>query len=206
MDNSDTPDLWQVIDAAIGSFAERLMTGLPGVITEYDPDQNRATVLGLVMTAEFGEDGSRQAIPFAMFTDVPVMLFGSGKVLIKFPIKKGSECWLDFSSRALTAWKQNGTRVSDPQDDRRHHRADCVAIPAVFIAPQDADAIIEFTEDGKINVGGDQPLATKNDLTILKNAISAAPTTPNDGGASFKASLVAALSAWPSGTLIIQGS
>jgi len=35
-------------------------------------------------------------------------------------------------------------------------------------------------------------------LTTLKAAITAAPTVPNDGGAAFKAALVASLAAWPS--------
>lgn len=42
-------------------------------------------------------------------------------------------------------------------------------------------------------------LASKvsTELTALKSAISAAPVVPGDGGAAFKASLVAALAAWP---------
>jgi phage baseplate assembly protein V len=35
------------------------------------------------------------------------------------------------------------------------------------------------------------------ELTVLKNAINAAPVVPGDGGAAFKAALVAALAAWP---------
>lgn len=35
------------------------------------------------------------------------------------------------------------------------------------------------------------------ELGVLNSAISAAPVVPGDGGAAFKASLVAALAAWP---------
>lgn len=208
MSDEDTPDLWQVIDAAIGSFAERMETGLPGVFTSYDADSNRASVIALVMTGVIGEDGSRVGTPIASFTDVPVALFGAGKIRIKIPIKKGDECWLNFSSRALTAWKQNGTKVSDPLDDRKHHRADVTAVPVVFINPQDSDTMIEFTEDGQILVGGDQPLATKADLQDLKDAISGAAVLANDGGATFKANILTALGAagFPVGTNKIKGS
>lgn len=43
-------------------------------------------------------------------------------------------------------------------------------------------------------------LASKvaTDLNTLKSAISAAPVVPTDGGASFKAALMASLAAWPS--------
>lgn len=172
MSDEDTPELFEVIDAAVGSFADAMLIGLPGVVTAYDVDSNRASVQAVVMTGEFGEDGSRVGVPIAQFTDIPVALFGSGKHLIKFPIKKGDQCWLQFSSRCLTAWKSNGTRVSDPLDDRRHHKADVVMIPAVFIHPEDGDATIEFTDDGKINAGGTSPLATKDDIDALANYIT----------------------------------
>lgn len=48
--------------------------------------------------------------------------------------------------------------------------------------------------------------AVKTDLTTLKTAIGAAATVPTDGGAAFKAALVAALAAWPAMTPASPGA
>ncbi len=65
-------------------------------------------------------------------------------------------------------------------------------------------AIVVAKADGSIEArsaaGVALPLATKADLTALKTAITNAVIVATDGGASFKATLLAALGAWPAGT------
>jgi phage baseplate assembly protein V len=56
--------------------------------------------------------------------------------------------------------------------------------------------------DGNTKVGGGSKHAATDEgvkaaLDTLKNAISSAPTVPQDGGAAFKAGIVSALGAWP---------
>jgi Phage protein Gp138 N-terminal domain len=176
----DTPKFWQVLQAAVESGTRGLRTGLPGVFQSYDKNANRATVQALIPDAFYGEDGSREAQPIAIMTDVPVAQIGTGKVRIRFPIKKGDPCWLMFSSSCLVGWKQAGARIVDPQDDRRHHEADVVAWPSVFIDPTDDDAMIEFTDDGHIKAGGNEPLVTKADFDahVHTSAASGSPTSP----------------------------
>lgn len=52
--------------------------------------------------------------------------------------------------------------------------------------------------------GAAAALATKADLTALHSAISGAAVVPNDGGAAFKANILAALGAWPTGTVVLK--
>lgn len=47
-------------------------------------------------------------------------------------------------------------------------------------------------------------LATKADLDDLKDAISGAATVAGDGGAAFKANVLAALAGWPAGTTVLK--
>lgn len=61
---------------------------------------------------------------------------------------------------------------------------------------------------GQVLIGGSPAeLATKQDLTVLKAAISGAAVVAQDGGASFKAAIVAALTTppWPVGTTVLKG-
>lgn len=77
-----------------------------------------------------------------------------------------------------------------------------------------ADGVVEITKgssvsvkidaDGIVHLGGasaDQFVAlanlVTNQLSALKTAISGAATAPSDGGAVFKANILAALSSWP---------
>lgn len=68
--------------------------------------------------------------------------------------------------------------------------------------------IILCKPDGTVEVraptGVAAPLATKADLTTLKSAISGAAVVAGDGGAAFKANLIAALSSWPVGTTVLK--
>lgn len=52
--------------------------------------------------------------------------------------------------------------------------------------------------------GGAVPLAPASDLTTLLNAIGSAAVVAGDGGASFKAAILASLSAWPNPTTVFK--
>lgn len=100
-----------------------------------------------------------------------------------------------------------------PAASRQMSLADAVCLPG-FLPPAEGRPAAHFRSDGEpvmymdtgeaLHVGvGSAALAlaraalVEQQLTVLKNAISAAPVVAGDGGASFKASLVAALSSWP---------
>ncbi|MBA2718937.1 MAG: hypothetical protein H0U52_06820 [Chloroflexi bacterium] len=71
-------------------------------------------------------------------------------------------------------------------------------------------ALVVIKADGTIEArsasGVAGLLATKADLAALKAAITGAATVANDGGAAFKANILAALgAAWPVGTTKLKG-
>jgi hypothetical protein len=148
--------------------------------------------------------GSGESLP--VITDVPVVFPGAGDYSVTFPIAKGDTVLLIFAEGSLDQWLTKGGEV-DPQDDRRFSLTDAIAIPSLRHGPISGSAAskIEFTSS-EIKAGGSQQLATKADLDALKSAISGAATTPNDGGAAFKAAILSALSSWPTGTQVLKGS
>lgn len=52
--------------------------------------------------------------------------------------------------------------------------------------------------------GGADPLPTLADVEAIKSAIAGAAVISGDGGAAFKANILAALSSWPVGTTILK--
>lgn len=74
---------------------------------------------------------------------------------------------------------------------------------SVLIA-QGGTTVAAIDADGTVHIGGaaGEFVALANlvssNLTTLKAAISGAAVVPNDGGAAFKANLIAALASWPS--------
>lgn len=68
--------------------------------------------------------------------------------------------------------------------------------------------IIRIKANGSVEIrtsgGVAAPLATKADLATLKQAISDAVIVGMDGGASLKSTILAALVAWPVGTVVLK--
>jgi hypothetical protein len=151
---------------------------------------------------------------------VPVLWPRGGGMMLHMPLAAGDCVLLVFCEADFSPWRLSGSAQAPALLKR--HGLYAYAIPG---AAPDTKPLLAATvaagaalgEDsltgtvvqvagGKCTVG--LPLGTPNlpivtafelntILGILKTAISAAPVTPGDGGAAFKAALVAALSAWP---------
>jgi hypothetical protein len=200
----DTPTLTSLIEGAIGSRIGRLDTVTVGRIESYDASTRRAAVKPMIMRHDVDEDGERVAVSRPVFQGVPVLLPGAGGARLTFPISAGDYVLLVFAD-SIDAWLGRGGEV-DPGERRQRP----VAIPGIQPfsgsgAASDATPQIEITST-EVRAGGDQALATKADLDALKAAISGAAVSGGDGGATFKANILAALATWPTGTTVLKGS
>jgi hypothetical protein len=192
MSDSLTPKLSEVLDAAIEGALEGVRVALPGRIEHYDKDTRRATVQLLVQDGHVDGDGERQTTTIAPLTDVPVMMHGSGTVRVKIPIRVGDPCWVLFASSSIAKVKTtDGATVIDPADDRHHHESDAVVIPIPSLAAgsADDDAMIEFTDDGLIKAGGDEPLVKRSEFLAHTHATAGTgtPSPPITGPAGSAA-------------------
>ena len=187
MSGSDTPLLVEVLEAAIEGYVNDLRVCMAGRIEAYDANTRRATVQILVQDRFIGEDGELRQVTIPQLTDCPVLGIGSGTVRILYPIKPGSQCWVMFSSSSLARLKSssNTTAVTDPGDDRHHHEADAVVIPIPSLsASKSSDAtLIEFTDDGLIKAGGDDPLVKRSEFLAHTHATAGTgtPSPPISG-------------------------
>lgn len=208
------PTLEQTLGALLESWQGRVYTTLPGVVESYSAATRTATVSVGVKRKLL--DGSLETIP--PIQNVRVVLPECGTWEIDFDLTAGDEGLLHFSARSLEVWRQNGGIV-DPRDTRKHDLSDAWFVPGgqskprttagvsqkMVLRAKDGSVAIELDNATNMVKVGDQTATdfgalaslVATQLTTLKTAISAAPVVAGDGGASFKAVLLAALSSWP---------
>jgi len=215
-----TPTLADVVRAAIDARLLDVHTSLPARVVRYDAARCLVDAAPLVRAPVVDEQGRVTYTQLPVVPNVPVAFPQGGGFRLTFPIAVGDTVWLSFSEASLERWLQFGGEVS-PEDPRRFALTDAVALPGVR-ALAGGDAVTAASEDGcvlelvggsaklRLKAGGTVELGTSGaqalalaskvatELGTLKAAINAAPVLPGDGGAVFKASLVAALAAWPS--------
>lgn len=200
MSDVRTPGLATVINEARARLMVDLRVSCPGKIVRFDSTTLLADVAPLTLDPVEQEDGSSVSMTLPVVTNVPVQFPGAGGMRITFPVQVGDPCFLLFSDRSLDAWIARGG-VTDPPDQRRHHLSDAVALLGVRSTPEtwkgfDPTSITIGSETGTPDFVA-LSTAVTTALTTLHSAISSAVIVPNDGGASFKTTLLAALASWP---------
>lgn len=207
--SNQTPSPETVLRRAINRILRDASTSEPGVVEAYDPTTCTVDVQPLLMQAKNGETGERVVTRAPVVTNVPVVQLGGGGSRLTFPIARGDVCLLVVCSRPIDRWNAIGGEV-DPQDTTRHHHlTDAIAIvglsDAAHAKPAHATATVLEGSDIRLGDSTATALALKSELDTLKTAITNAVIVAGDGGASFKTTLLAALSAWPVGTTKVKG-
>lgn len=216
--------LSEVIARAIQSAQVDLHTALPGIVRSYDASTQTADIeLALRSPIEsLDEDTEDIREAFPILPSVPVAWPRSGGHFMHFPMVDGDTVLVVFSELDPGPWRATGD-VSDPGYPGRHGLTGAVAIPGYgtrVATEASADGtngrigrsggpFVEF-RSSEIHAGGSDDLALAAGLSALGTAIQNAPTAANDGGATFKAGIVSALSssaAWASrATTTLKGS
>lgn len=186
----NTPTIPSAIKKALAKAGGATFVMRPAEVVAYrDPGTVDARPLGFDQVVE----------------NVPVVFPGSGGVRVRFPITRGDSIMLLFADISIEEWLTTG-RIETPTDPRTHDVTDAVAVPGLLPASQgDKPPTIEFTGDGTIDVGGTSPLATKQDVQDVVDAITNSAVGGADGGATYKANMAAALTSTPAGTSVIRG-
>lgn len=161
-DRHETPTLTDVIKSAVESRLTDLHVMLPGEFVSYDPLTGKASVKALIKR-KFEDD---KLVELPLMANVPVMLPRTALATIYIPIAAGDKCMIIFAERSLDAWKKFGG-AQDPQDRRKHHLSDAVAIPGLYpfadaplITADDVSSIvvendktrIRLKPDGKVKI------------------------------------------------------
>lgn len=191
-DENSSPTLTEVLQRVIEVAREGIDVALPGIVTSFDPDNQRVDVQIAIRRAREGENGARVLTTRAGLGDVPVMYQGSGGYYESFPITKGTTGLIHFCGASIARYKTSGG-VVDPGDDRKHHSADCYFAPAGRPSPNKIKPfasgawVIAVPSDGQLRLGG--PSASQS--AVLGDVLSTSMDTMLDAMSAAWSALVA---------------
>src|SRR4029077_2768517 len=179
-----TPELWDVILAAIESRLGDVFVARPGIIRSYDAASQTATVQPAIREAYVDETDTRQTEAQPPIQKVPVVFPGSGTSGITWPVNKGDTCLLVHCDVSIDTWLATGG-VVDPQDDRRHDHSDVVAIVGLRSyrgslpsSATDGTATVVYAPQIKLgDASASHPVPQGDNLQSSLNTLAAALST-----------------------------
>lgn len=107
---------------------------IPGVIQQYDPKTNTASIQPAIREEIVNEDNTVQYMNLPILVNVPIIFPSCSIGSIKMLLKRGDECLVLFSDLSIdNFWKY--ANVQNPIEVRRHDLSDGIAIPCVLSQP-----------------------------------------------------------------------
>ena len=116
----------QILATAMANVEYGLRVAMPGIVKEWDPDQQTVTVQ-LAIRERVSMNGTETEVEIPLLVDVPVVMPRAGGYSLVFAPVKGDECLVVFADACIDSWWQNGG-VQSQADSRRHDLSDGFAI------------------------------------------------------------------------------
>lgn len=132
--NSYIGDQNELLDLHFNGRQAMLWTALPGIIEDFDSTTLTCSVQPAIQGKVRNENGSISVVNLPLLLDCPVVFPRGGGCSLTFPIKRGDECLVVFSCRAIDFWWQNGG-VQPPAEVRMHDLSDGFVLPGPYSQP-----------------------------------------------------------------------
>lgn len=129
-----TPEIAEVIEAAIESSLIDVHTALPGKVQAYDAATQTATIELQVKRALPRADGIYATEDLPVLENVPVQFLRSTAFAITMPLAAGDFGYVIFAEMSIDQWRSKGANTS-PGDIGRHTLTGAVFLPG--LAPND---------------------------------------------------------------------
>jgi hypothetical protein len=204
-DTTEDPDLLDVLRAALAAGLGKVRTAIPAKVVSYDPTTQTITAQVTVRSRYIDPD-TKEVTTYrpAPIANVPVVFLAGGGYAITWPLTVGDPVLLAVCDRSIAEWKETGADDNAPAHPRRFDLTDAVAFVGgrpLGAGSVDANALVVTLPVGKsVKIGSNAAAiavakATQTDanFSALLSAITGAVIVPGDGGANFKATLLAAL-------------
>lgn len=133
MTASRTPDLSEVLEGVRDTAAADVRVACVARVVRWSASKPREVDVQPVMKRAYtDEDGNRVADKQPVIPSVPLVYPGGGGFVVTWPMTVGDEVLLVFSDDSLDKYLNIGGAADiDPEDDRRHHLTDAVAIAGI---------------------------------------------------------------------------
>jgi hypothetical protein len=190
-------------------------THLATVITSYDGATNTCKAQPTRRTIRVEDPDNMTTVDLPELQDVPVMQFGSGKLLLSCAPQPDSYGVAHVSDRDIEDWFSNGG-VTDPKSIRTHDLSDSFLHHGVYTLKEDGDngLIVEpirtdrielRTRSGKTNISvlDDESISITTEHSVITINASGEISIANDDSSMILTSEVDISS---SGTVTINGN
>ncbi len=200
--SAHTPSGIEVSKAVIKGELGNLHTAFVAEFVSYNASTGLAEIQPSVHIVNH-DTGATQAR--AIIPNVPVMFPQGNGVGIRWEPQPGDKCFCIVNERSIDRWINSGA-CEDPQTIRRHDMTDALCLPFSTEANSPQTNGVTIDKDGLVTVG---VVATdfvsigtlvEAELSKILAAITGAAVVAGDGGAAFKAAIIAALVGFPSTT------
>jgi hypothetical protein len=139
------PNQEELLRTAFNGMQARIWTALPGVIQSFDPVKRTCSVQPAINGKALQIDLTFKPTQMPVLVDCPVQFPGGGGVTLTFPLVKGDECLVVFSSRCIDAWFalgfadgsiDNPNAANNPPEFRMHNLSDGFVLPGIRSMPR----------------------------------------------------------------------
>lgn len=120
---------------AMDGHQAQMWTALPGILQSFDADKMTATVQPSIQGQLRQADGSWKDVSLPLLLDCPVIFPSGGGFALTFPLAKGDEGLVVFSSRCIDAWWYSGG-IQKQARHRMHDLSDGFFLPGCFSQPR----------------------------------------------------------------------
>lgn len=105
--------------SALEGWQAGIETSVVAIVQSFDPVKQTCTAQPTIQAHMRAKDGTLSWVTLPVLVDVPVVFPSGGGFTLTFPIKKGDEALIVFSSRCIDSWWQSG--AIGPQAELRMH-------------------------------------------------------------------------------------
>lgn len=125
-----TPNLYDILDQLKEKIFRTLCCMRIGIIQNYDPTIQQATIL---IASKAKNPFNDTLCEYPPLENVPVIDLG-GKSYLHLPINEGDECLVFFSDLPIDEWYNTG-QAQPPQLERKHDLSDAIALVGIRSTP-----------------------------------------------------------------------
>lgn len=213
-----TPELAELLRAAIVERLSDVHVALPGKVVAYDATKQVADVQPQIKRTIADSGGNPVDEDLPILPCVPVEWPRGGGFFVHLPLAAGDFGLITFCERAIDTWRAKG-QLTSAGDRRLHGLSGAVFRPGLspsaspaadasaddLTLGKDGGSLVRIKPDGTIEVGTSggtfQAVALADEVeanfTTIKTAIAGAAVVAADGGAALKTNIGLALTTPP---------
>jgi len=117
------------------SSAAELRVAMPGIVHDFDPSTQTASVQPALRERIAAGGFARQWVDLPLLLDVPIVVPRAGGYALTLPVKPGDECLVVFGDMCIDAWYES-SGVQNQAEKRRHDLSDAFAILGPWSQPR----------------------------------------------------------------------